>query len=245
MRLLILAALLSVPACAEWQTLFATPNGDRTEKSVAKPLSYFTTVLRGDWGVDIGPKRTQNEGLRVNRTNNVKVHLIGKLAGFLVYDVYRYYPGDHGGDVIGSKSIVVKIAPGLFHEVYYRERPQADSIINPSFLVKAGANQLLGSRDFAGGNHGVFMEEYFWLDANGPARVDFAPLQAALQSTLPQGFEFVNDSFDNPLFFPALKLQAQVINRSSSPCCDYGNLEVTFTMNRDKITVTGKSFRKE
>src|SRR5436305_1793591 len=110
MRLLILVALLSVPACAEWLRLSITSTVDGTDKPPAHPLGYFATdaLLRGhNAASDSCAKCTAKEKLAFNseHKNKAEVHLVGKLAGLLVYDVYYYVGGSH---LVESKSIIVK-----------------------------------------------------------------------------------------------------------------------------------------
>ena len=185
-RLLALVILLILPAGA-WQRIVRTAKGSSVDFPQAHPLAYFTRypVLRdesGDFCYLCSPEKRLAEAKKV--AVKAELHFIGTFHGHRVYDVFDHFVGE--GDV-DWKSILVKTGQDRYREIYHVEPTQIDARCDPSVIVKAGSDRVLGTRYEVGGNQRAYGDDYFWFDAAGASWIDLDPIYRAAESVLPEG----------------------------------------------------------
>jgi len=160
------------------------------------------------------------------------------LYGFAIYDVF-YYFDDHvdTGD-IDWKSILVSVSAGKFREIYHLQPTAAD--IKPSFLLKAGSDEILATRDLIPGTGNNYYEDYFWFSPAGAARIDIEEITKAVNSILPEGSAVWKGG---GLDFGALAYRAWVWKQDDANCCPTGGaVHIRFRLYGSRIKVTSKHF---
>jgi hypothetical protein len=94
MRLILLIALVTIPAAAEWQRHVLTPKGERLDSPPPHPLSYFTQYpsLR-DEDHDFCYLCSAEKSLAAakQRKDQAEVKLVGRVREFEVYDVFYFF----------------------------------------------------------------------------------------------------------------------------------------------------------
>ncbi len=118
-----------------------------------------------------------------------EVKPVGVLAGFRVFDVL-YYLGERGQGAPAApkwKSILVEVGPDSLQEIFHLQASRVPVSLKPSSIVQSGGERVLVSMDRDGGNGGGCWEGYWWFDRDGPHRLDFSGLEAAIKNQLPEG----------------------------------------------------------
>jgi hypothetical protein len=226
---------------AAWERLVITPKGNQVDAPEPHPLAYFTQYPSlldesGDFCYLCTPERRFVEAKKIKSRTAVK--LIGTVNGFAAYDVF-YYFNDH--DRPDWKSILVQTGPRSYREIYH-DQP-SEGYGNPSFLLKAGRETLLGVVDnvYRWDNQ----EEYFWFGADGVVRLNFAPVWEAAQKIAPKGREIWGHDLNGPVNFPTLTISVGLRFSSNGHCCDVGVIQVKFKLDRGRVLVTGTNFDQD
>ena len=241
LQLLVALTLAASPARATWQRHLFSGKGESFDTPLPHPLAYFTRdpFLRDD-GDDFCTACTPQDKAAQHARHKFKteLHKVGELHGFVIYDLF-YYFDDHvqSGD-IDWKSILVEASSGEFREIYHLQPTQAR--IESAFLFNAGDDELLGTRDSIPGTGDQYYEDYWWFNADGPVRIDTAPVDQALKSILPDGFAVLKGS---GLDMKALRFRNTVWQPGDANCCPSGGtVEIQFRLDRGRVIVTDKHF---
>src|SRR5437773_9355865 len=132
-RLIALAGLLSVPACAEWQRYAVIEGHEFFEAADPHQLTYFMrdALLRPERGFCY--RCTPEQKAKEARQNQPKasVQVVGLLNGFAIYDLFFTFD-EHGGYLPPKwKSILVKTGPNEYREIYHYQPAQSDARADP------------------------------------------------------------------------------------------------------------------
>jgi hypothetical protein len=204
------------------------------------PLAHFTRypILLDESG-DFCYLCTLQKKLAVAKAATepkAEASLVGTIKGLTIYDVFYRFQSE--GEV-DWKSILVKTEPNVYREIYHCEPTQIDAQAFPSVIVRVGPEFLLNSRYVAGGNKGIYHDDYYWFGQTGPIRVDFAPIWAAGQAVLPKGIQLWGGGDENsPETLPSMKFRMHVLNVGDGLCCRPGVVEVAFKLDRGHVIVT-------
>jgi hypothetical protein len=220
---------------AQWSRLVLTPKGERVDKPAAHPLQYFTEYpwLRdedGDVCIPCSPEERIAAAKSLKGTADVQ--LIGKVNGLAVYDVMYHVAEEDTGP--RWKSILVETNPNAFIEIFHEQKNQG--MINPSFLVKAGPDSVLGVVDQQYRMTGA--EYYWWFDVDHAVLLDFKPVWDAAQKVVPKGTTLLKGHLKGELTFPR-----QVIEVGTQPpdlwrcCASRGVVKVRFEIKAGIIVV--------
>ena len=195
MRLFLLVSLLALPAGAAWQRHVMTPKEFWVDTPDTHSLAYFTEdpVSRCEqcdycWSCSSEERLAESKKIKTDLT------LVGKLAGFEIYDLYYHFGAERRTD---TKLILVKTGADRFREIYQCS-PTAfwGTGAVPSVLIRIGDDQFLEAKYDAGvrsnvrGERAPDLYDYFWFDKTGATLVDFRPILLAAQSLLPTGAPF-------------------------------------------------------
>jgi hypothetical protein len=225
-RLIALALWISLAAdAAEWSRLVLTAKGERVDRPKEHSLQYFTEYpwLRDESG-DVCPC-SQEERVAVAKRlkGTADVRLIGRINGLAIYDVLYHVSAEEVGP--GWKSILVKTSADAYTEIFHEQRNQGE--INPSFLVKAGTDLVLGIVDQQYRLDQV--EYYWWFDFEHAVLLDFKPVWEAAQKVVPEGTSVLKSHLNAKQTFPR-----QVIDVTTWPadlwrcCASVGVVKVRF-----------------
>jgi hypothetical protein len=169
-----------------------------------------------------------------------EIHRVGTINGLSIYDVFYRFQTEGNPD---WKSILVKTGANSYREIYHCEPTQIDASALPSTIVRLGKDALLNSRYLAGGNKGMYGDDYYWFGPEGPTLVDFSPIAAAGQAALPKGLHIWGGGDANSFeTLASMKFELNVLSEKSSLCCDEGIVEVTFRFDHGHVIVTEARF---
>jgi hypothetical protein len=215
-----------------------TAKGNSVDAAVAHPLAWFTRdpFMRDDGGEFCTACTDQEKAtIHLKRKARAEVHPIGTLRGFSICDVFYYFDGE---DRIRWKSILVKTKSGQYREIYHLQPTEAN--IEPSFLVKAGEIELLGTRDQIPGSGAYCYEAYFQFGEDGAVQIDFSLLASAATSVLPSGTTIRKGS---GLDLESLSYRSPVWKQDDAECCPTGGtLSVRFRVQGGRVVVTDRHF---
>jgi hypothetical protein len=185
-RIVLLACVFFPLVAAPWQRKVATGKSEWVDLQESHPLAYFTAypMLRIEGFCGLCTAEDLAEAKKTKAEANLK--LVGRLAGFEIYDLYYHFEDRPGPD---TKLILVKTGEDQYREIYHREPTQMDALAEPSSFVKAGDDQFLEAVYDDGGNGGDHLRDYFWFDRSGATLVDFTPILVAAKSVLSAGRE--------------------------------------------------------
>ena len=169
---LIVTALLGVPSHAEWRRHVVSGKGAFFDTPQPHSLSYFRRdpFLRddaNDFCISCSPAEKASLHLKIR--SRTELHPIGVLAGFTLFDVLYFFESE---ETPRWKFVLVKTGRDLYREIFHVQRTQTDQNVGLSSLVRAGKEQILSTRAFAGGNKGIEYGDYFWFNESGPVMVD-------------------------------------------------------------------------
>jgi len=116
------------------------------------------------------------------------------LAGFEIYDLFDRFKCE---GCVDWKSILVKKGKDQYREIYHVQPTQVDALAAAATLVSVGQDRLLRARYLVGGNQGMYSDDYYWFDENGPVLVDFGPIRKAANATLPKEYSLWGGGDDN------------------------------------------------
>ena len=156
-----------------WKRHVLTPKGRWFDKPVPHPLTYFTenpALLdeSGDFCYLCTPER-RLEAAKAAKEPRAEVRFVGKIGTLSIYEVYYRFQSEGSVD---WKSILVKVGPDAYREIYHCQPTQVDARAPPSAIIRAGTEVLLHSRYFFGGNLGMVEDDHYSFRQNGPIRVD-------------------------------------------------------------------------
>jgi hypothetical protein len=245
LRSLILLAFIatSVPASL-WQRHVVSGKGESFDTTQPHPLAYFIAdpFLRDDgdqFCSDCTPRGKAAEHLQRRFATELKQ--VGSLQGFAIYDLFYRFEDHVNTGEIDWKSILVEVAPGQFREIYHLQPTAAK--VEPAFLVKAGDEEILGTRDAIPGTGAFYYEDYFWFSPSGPVRIDIEAIAAATKSVLPSGLGVWKGY---GLDMGALRYHMPVWRDDDANCCPTGGaVDIKFRLDRGEIIVTDKHFDPE
>jgi hypothetical protein len=242
MKYLTIWLFITVSAsAATWQRHVFTPKGDFSDSPAPHPLAYFTQdpFLRDD-GNDFCTSCTP-EGKATVHTHHrarTEVQSVGKLQGFAIYDLFYRFDDHIDSGQIDWKSILVETSPEQYREIYHLQPTQAE--IGPSFFLKAGADEILVTRDQIPGAGNYYYEDYFWFDPGGPVRIDLDPIGQAVKSILPADSTVWNGGGLN---MASLTYHMPVWKKGDAHCCPTGGtVDVKLRLDAGRIVVTSKHF---
>jgi len=188
-------AALCLPAGAQWNRTVFSGKGESQDIPTPHPLSYFTAnpFLRDD-GDDLcdlcTPEGRAKSALKYSL--HVAVRPIGTLAGYRILDVlYDGSQREHPGQIeINWKSILVRVGPDRYKEIFHLQESGTDRPIEPSSIVSSGGEQVLATMNSDGGNAGGCWEGYWWFDWSGPHALDFSRVETAVKNGVPDNTRF-------------------------------------------------------
>jgi hypothetical protein len=232
---LLLVVALAFPSHAEWRRQCYSAKGSWSDKPQPHPLAYLTRdpFLRddaNDFCVSCTP--AEKATLHLKFKARTELHRIEVLGGFILFDVLYYFEGKETPD---WKFVLVKTGPNLYREIVHVQRTQTDQQVGLPSLVNADEEQLLSTRAFAGGNHGMEYGNYFWFDKNGPVMVDVdGPILKAAESRLPQGKRLYGSWTVDFLGLTAIL--------PVTDCCSGGSIAIKFKLDRGQVVVTEERY---
>ena len=233
---LTLALWSSVAAhAAGWSRLVLTPKGERVDRPVEHPLPYFTSYpwLRDEDG-DVCYLCTpaQKTEAAKNLKGTADVRLIGTVKGFPIYDVlYQVSDEDDGPR---WKSILVETTPHAFTEIFHEQKNQGT--INPSFLIEAGAEMVLGVVDQQ--YRMTEAEYYWWFDFDHAVLLDFKPVWDAAKKAVPEGTRVFSAHVKGKLAFPRGIIEVGTWPPDLWHCCaEVGVVKVSFEIKAGIVVV--------
>jgi hypothetical protein len=246
------ALILALPLIAQpkterdqpgpWKRHVMTPKGGWFDTPSPHPLAHFTQYPAlldesGDFCYLCSRQKKLAEA-RAAREPGAEVRRVGTIQGLTIYDVFYHFQSEGAVD---WKSILVRTAPNVYREIYHCEPIGVDATALPSIIVRVGTELLLNSRYIAGGNKGIYVDDYYWFGQTGASLVDFAPVWDAGLAVLPQGQGlrlWGGGDANSPETLPSMKFKLLVWNYNSSLCCEPGIVEVAFKLDRGHVIVT-------
>jgi len=229
-------------SAATWQRHVLAPKGDFFDSPTPHALAYFTRdpFLRDD-GDDFCTSCTPEDKATVHTRHRfqTEVRSVGKVQGFAIYDLFYRFDDHIDSGQSDWKSILVENPPGQYREIYHLQPTLAE--IGPSFLLKAGRGEILGTRDQIAGTGGFYYEDYFWFEPGGPVRIALDPIWKAVQSIpLPSGFA-IRKGYG--LDMESLTFHMPVWRERDGNCCPTGGtIDVKFKLDGGRVVVTSKQF---
>ena len=190
----LIAIALCLPASGQWSRVVFSGKGESTDIPSAHSLGYFTRspVLRDD-GDDLCELCTPTGKAKSALKYSIRaaVRPVGNLAGYPVVDVLYSIGsrGDPSSDV-KWKSILVRVGPDSYREIFHLQAFYSTISIQPSSIVASGSERVLATMDFDGGVAGDCWEGYWWFDRAGPHALDFSRLEAAMLNAVPKSTNF-------------------------------------------------------
>ncbi len=227
-----------------WKRHVMTPKGGWFDTPTPHPLAYFTRYPAlldesGDFCYLCTPQKKLSAAMAAKEPK-AEVRLVGTIKGLTIYDVFYRFESDGAVD---WKSILIKTAPNVYREILHCEPTHVDARALPSVITQLGTELLLNSRYFAGGNKGMYVDDYYSFDQIGPTLVDFAPILAAGRAVLPKGVMLWGGGDSNsPKTLTLMRFKLQVWNDGDGLCCRPGIVEVTFKLDRGHVVVTGAHY---
>ncbi len=240
-KLILVWLLAATLEGAAWQRHVLSGKGEFRDSPAPEPLAYFTRdpFMRDD-GDQFCTACTPQDKATLHAQHKFKTELtkVGDLRGFAIYDLFYFFDDDIATRQIDWKSILVKVAPGRFREIYHLQPTQA--IVRPSFLLKVGDRQILATRDQIPGTGNNFYEDYFWFDRDGPVRIDIDVIPKVLKAILPAGSGVWKGG---GLHMKTLTYRMPVWKENDGNCCPTGGrVELKFRLDDGRLVVTGKHF---
>jgi hypothetical protein len=199
MPIVVLGSLLTIalclPASGQWNRVVISGKGESSDIPLPHPLSYFTAYpfLRDD-GDDFCGLCTPEDRAKSAEQYAIRpmVRPVGILAGYhifdVLYDVSRR--NDSGHSEVGWKSILVRVGPDRYKEIFHLQASGGAPSLKPSSIVRSRRERVLITMDFDGGVGGGCWEGYWWSDRTGPHPLDFSHLEAAMEHRIPENTRF-------------------------------------------------------
>lgn len=246
MTLLVLGLVApALTVAADWTRIIQTAKAERIDTPAPHSLAYFISYpyLRdedGDFCSPCAPEKRLAEARKSNYKARASVNRVGILQGFAIYDVLYFFDKAANPD---WKSILVKVAPNRYREIYHLQLTEIQARIYPSTLVKAGRDTILATVTDVGGNKGMTTEDYFWFDRSGPKLIDLEPILEAAKAAVPPGKRIYNVGWNGMKAFPILTFDFAALDDSSSLCCSGSSVEVKITLDLGRVIVASAQYR--
>lgn len=167
-----LTIFFATAAFAQWERSVGTAKGDWTDNPPSHSLYYFTDnacVSRGS------SDRTEE---CYATTSQLK--LIEHVGKFVVYDL-SYTPPEK---YTGGLSVLVESAPGVFHEIYFRENTVVGSASRPTRIIRADG-QTLVVESFEDGSR-IYVEHFLSLSDDGTRLMHPERIKEAAPKLVPE-----------------------------------------------------------
>jgi hypothetical protein len=177
----ILAALLALPALAQWNRYASSGKGEAISIAEPRPLSYFTGEgrLRDDSGNVYNCEIcTPAQKAQLLAEAVPEVSRVGKVGEYTIYDILYVNPAN---SIWGRKSILVQTTKDQYREISYignGNRYEKTSIIGD-----LQPNQMLYTAT-GFGIMGASVEEQFWVGDGMSVRLDLKAVAAAQEATM-------------------------------------------------------------
>jgi hypothetical protein len=242
---LIALLLGSVAAAASgptpWQRMLVSGKGASFDTPGVYSLSYFThdPFLRDD-GDDFCGACTPQDKTAARTQHKFKTELkkVGALNGYAIYDVSYFFDDHVSIRQVDWKSILVAVSPGRYREIYHLQPPAAQ--ITPSFLMMAGAEEILATRNLIPGTGNQYDEAYWWFGPDGPVRIDIESISDLLPSILPAGYGVWKGGGLN---MKTLTFRSSVWKPGDANCCPAGGAVTSrFRLDRERLMLIEKSY---
>jgi hypothetical protein len=235
--------LRGIGGASDWQRVVSTPKGDRIDSPSPHNLAYFTDFPESlDRAEPLcylcTPAETAKRIVQIKNSPNrrqAEVRRIGTIKGFEVLDIFYSFHAD-GRVNLDWKSIVVKVSPVQYREIYHYQANLGGSI-SPSEIV----GDVLATECNVGAR-GMMVEEYFWFDQTGPTHLDMTPILDAAERTMPTGIRLYPLALHGTVAFRSNTFRIQTIPDNSGLCCGEGLAEVRVDIDKGKIMVTSARY---
>ena len=242
MKLLILWLLFAAsPHAAVWQRHVRSGKGDSLDTPDPHPLAYFVRdpFLRDD-GYDFCTDCTPAGKAAVHTRHKFRteVRKVGELQGFAIFDVFYRFDDHIDSGEIDWKSILVQVSPAQFREIYHLQPTAAK--IEPSFLMQAGSDEILATRDLIPGTGNNYYEDYFRFSPAGVVQIDIESIPNVLRSILPSGSGVWKGG---GLDMRSLSYHMPVWKEGDANCCPSGGtVDLKFRLDGARLIVISKHF---
>lgn len=224
-----------------WQRHLLSGKGGSFDIAQPHRLAYFIRdpFLRDDgdeFCSDCSPEGKAT--VHTRHQARTEFRKVGTLHEFAIYEVFYFFDDHiHTGE-IDWKSILVRVSPGEFREIYHLQPTAAK--IKPAFFLNAGTDEILGTRDLIPGTGNNYYEDYFWLSSAGAVRIDIEAITEAAKSILPSGSGIWKGG---GLDMRSLGYHTPVWKESDANCCPSGGtVDVKFRLDSGRILITSKQF---
>jgi hypothetical protein len=223
---------------SDWQRVVATPKGDHVDSPSPHNLAYFTDFPESLDAAEplcylCSPAKTAKSIAEIKNSRQ-RLHgvarRIGTIRGFEVFDLLYSFHAD-GQDHLTWKSVVVKVAPDRYREIYHYQTNYG-GFISPSVIT----GDILASECDVGAK-GMMVEEYFWFDQTGPTHLDTKPILDAAKRVMPGGIRLYPLALHGAVAFRSGIFRIQTIPENSGLCCGEGVAEVKVVIDEGKIKV--------
>jgi hypothetical protein len=232
----LLGVALCLPASGQWRRILISGKGETTDIPLPHPLRYFTAnpFLRDD-GEDLCGLCTPDDKARsaLKYSLRAMVNPVGDLAGYQVVDVL--YSGSdrsvQNHDEISWKSILVRIGPDRYREIFHLQASGNMTSLKPSRIIPSGAERVLATMDFDGGVGGGCWEGYWWFNRAGPHSLDFSRLDAAIEKRIPGDTRFNTTCADLDLKSSLVRSGVQKSHPECHACDWVGEVTARFRLS--------------
>ncbi len=246
----ILIIALSLPSWGQWQRQVFTIKGNWRDQAVRHSLAYYTAdpFLRDDGNILCIKCDTADGKAATAKQYSVVVHQqrVGTLAGFNIVEILYQFTDRQQSDAgdIWWKSILVQTGKGKdeYAEIYHLQTWMRPDDLKPAEVLHAGSEDVLGTRDFEGGNGGYCWEDYWWFDSAGPREVDFSAVRTAMSKQVPRHTSFVSDCW--ALNIPKQEISSPVHKGDAwcRPCEALGSVTAQFVIKGARAEPTKIEF---
>ncbi len=224
----LLLTVLTLPSWGQWQRQVFTVKGNWRDQAVPHPLSYYTAnpFLRDDGNLLCMKCDTADGKAATAEQYAFALHQrqVGTLAGFNILEISYQFTDRQQRDAgdVWWKSILVQTKKDTdeYAEIYHLQTWMRPDDLKPTEILHASNEDILGTRDFEGGNGGYCWETYWWFDDAGPHEVDFSAVVSAMDKRVPVHTTYRSDCW-------ALNISKEEISspvqKGDAQChaCDY------------------------
>jgi len=166
----LLAVALCPPASAQWSRTVFSGKGEAQDIPSPHPLNYFTAnPFPRDDGNDLCALRTPEGRAKSVLKNSIRVVVrpVGGLAGYRILDILDYGSElNHPGSTeINWKSILVRVGPDRYKEIFHLQESGTTRPIERSSIVSSGSERVLPTMNSDSGNGGGCWDGYWCLIA--------------------------------------------------------------------------------
>jgi hypothetical protein len=162
-----------------------------------------------------------------------KVRAVGTLSGFAITEVfYSFVPKDDPkAGRFNWKTLLVKIGPDLYVEIYHLQAYYDDSSLTPSKIKRVGSEWVLTTSDTDSGNGGGCWDGYWWFDSSGPHAIDFSAVSSAIAAYVPVGALYSTHCLALKLERQRIHSWVQCADADCHACGSLGHVLATFRLS--------------